>query len=147
MQVFEKLITDLKKHDIGNFKAWLHTVTKNYCLMLIRRSKPQRFVSFDANENSSEVVEMNVLYHPDNSDEKEINLQLLEAAVQQLNDDQKKCIELFYLQEKSYQEVSQMTGYTMLQVKSFIQNGKRNLKLLMSAKGLIRPGEEKKYAR
>lgn len=136
MQIFEKLITDLKKHEISNFKAWLHTVSKNHCLMLLRKNKSKGIQQIDASESSMEVVEMNELWHPDNSTEKETVLQRLEDAIQQLNDEQKKCIELFYLEEKSYQQVSESTGYSMMQVKSFIQNGKRNLKLMM----------EKKYA-
>jgi RNA polymerase sigma factor (sigma-70 family) len=136
MQIFEKLLTDLKKHNIEYFKAWLHTVSKNHCLMLLRTRKSRGYEQTDSFENSAEVVEMNTLWHPDNAQEKEASLQQLEQAIQQLNDEQKKCIELFYLEEKSYQQVSEITGYSMLQVKSFIQNGKRNLKILL----------EKKYA-
>ena len=136
MQIFEKLIVDLKKHDIGNFKAWLHTVSKNHCLMIIRKNKSRGYKSSATGDDSIAVVEMNSLWHPDHSVEKETTLQQLEQAILQLNDEQKKCIELFYLEEKSYQEVSEVTGFSMLQVKSFIQNGKRNLKIMM----------EKKYA-
>jgi RNA polymerase sigma factor (sigma-70 family) len=130
MQVFEKLIVELKRHEIGNFKAWLHTVTKNHCLMIIRSAKSkQKTVS--ATDDRLEVVEMNSLWHPENSVEKEQTLQRLEKTIQQLNDEQRKCIELFYLEEKSYVEVSSLTGFSLLQVKSYIQNGKRNLKILM----------------
>lgn len=134
MQIFEKLLTDLKKHEIGNFKAWLHTVSKNHCLMIIRKNKSRGYQSSATTEDSIDVVEMNALWHPDHSVEKENTLQQLEVAIQQLNDEQKKCIELFYLEEKSYQQVSEITGYSLLQVKSFIQNGKRNLKILMEKK-------------
>jgi RNA polymerase sigma-70 factor (ECF subfamily) len=64
---------------------------------------------------------------------KESNLTNLEMAIETLNQDQKKCIELFYLQQKSYTEVAEITGYTLNNVKSFIQNGKRNLKLKMQS--------------
>jgi len=77
---------------------------------------------------------MNLLLHPDNAEEKEQQLTLLERGINQLNGEQKKCIELFYLEEKSYNEVSELTGYSLLQVKSFIQNGKRNLKIFMEKK-------------
>src|SRR3954469_20909800 len=36
MQIFEKLLIDLKKHEIQQFKGWLHMVCKNYCLMQLR---------------------------------------------------------------------------------------------------------------
>lgn len=63
--------------------------------------------------------------------EKDSLLQKMQAALQQLNPDQRQCVNLFYLQKKSYAEVAEITGFTMLQVKSHIQNGKRKLKLLM----------------
>jgi len=134
MQIFEKLISDLKKHNIEYFKAWLHTVSKNHCLMLIRKNKSKYRESIDGTEVSLEVVEMNSLLHPENSLEKESSLQHLESAIRELNEEQRKCVELFYLEEKSYQQVSELTGYNMLQVKSFIQNGKRNLKIMMEKK-------------
>ena len=67
--------------------------------------------------------------HPNKAAEKEIQYTLLEKAIEELNEDQKKCIELFYLKEKSYNEIVDITGYTLNEVKSFIQNGKRNLKI------------------
>ncbi|MCX6290907.1 MAG: sigma-70 family RNA polymerase sigma factor [Bacteroidetes bacterium] len=134
MQIFEKLIKELRRHDIEYFKAWLLAVSKNHCLMLLRNKGRHRHVSFDDAENMAEVVEMNSPLHPGNVTEKESTLQRLEESITHLNDEQKKCIELFYLEEKSYVEVSQLTGFSMLQVKSYIQNGKRNLKILMEKK-------------
>ena len=133
MQVFEKLIVELKKHTILNFRPWLHAVTKNHCLMLLREKKSRGYEFSGAGETSLEVVEMDSLWHPDEAG-KEATLQRLEAAIPQLNDEQRTCIELFYLQEKSYNDVSSITGYSMLQVKSYIQNGKRNLKIIMGKK-------------
>ena len=133
MQIFEKLITDLRKHTVLNFRAWLHTVTKNHCLMVIRKNKSRGYQNSERSDTSLEVVEMNSLWHPEQA-EKESSLQLLEQSIPLLNDEQRNCIELFYLKEKSYSEVSAITGYTMLQVKSYIQNGKRNLKIIMEKK-------------
>lgn len=131
MEVFEKLITALHRHEITNFKSWLHSVVKNHCLMKLRATKRkfvERYETYDAN---LEVVEMNLLWHPDDSAEKESILRLLEKGITQLNEHQRKCVELFYLNEKSYQEIAELTGYSMLNVKSYIQNGKRNLKIFM----------------
>lgn len=130
MQVFEKLITELKRHEIQNFKAWLHSVTKNHCLMLIRKNKARGYGNADVADASLEVVEMNLLWHPEGVGKEEL-LQKLEAAIPHLKDEQRTCIELFYLRQKSYSDVSSITGYSMLQVKSYIQNGKRNLKIIM----------------
>jgi RNA polymerase sigma-70 factor (ECF subfamily) len=131
MEIFEKLLTDLSRHEITNFKSWLHTVTKNHCLMKLRKKKNKFMQRFESDETNLEVVEMNLLLHPDDAREKEATLRLLESGIQLLNNDQKKCVELFYLQEKSYQEIAALTGYSMLNVKSYIQNGKRNLKIYM----------------
>ena len=125
MQLFEKLLIDLKKHEVQNFKGWLHTVAKNYCLMQLRKKNPETPLI----ENL--VVENQHFAHHEEEPQLEERLTLMEEAIAQLNDSQKKCVELFYLKEKCYQEISEQTGYTMNEVKSFIQNGKRNLKIYM----------------
>lgn len=131
MEIFEQLLTDLKRHEIKNFKSWLHVVTKNHCLMKLRKRKNKFAERIEGGETSLEVVEMNHLLHPDDAAEKEALLQLMEKGIENLNTDQRKCIELFYLDSKSYQEIADLTGYSMLNVKSHIQNGKRNLKIFM----------------
>jgi RNA polymerase sigma factor (sigma-70 family) len=70
--------------------------------------------------------------HHDDVNEKEINLSNLNEALKSLAEKQRICVELFYLQEKSYNEVAEITGFTMNEVKSFIQNGKRNLKIYLT---------------
>jgi len=59
-------------------------------------------------------------------------LQQLPNAISNLNTEQRLCINLFYLKEKCYEEISMQTGYSLKQVKSYIQNGKRNLKIYLS---------------
>ena len=126
MQVFEKLMTQLITKEVLNFRAWLHVVTKNECLMLLRKAGRHHERSL---EDSAELVQ-------DDSGlaEKqlsEIRLEQMEVALQQLKPEQKQCIELFYIQEKCYQDVAKATGFSMKQVKSYIQNGKRNLRLIL----------------
>lgn len=127
-QIFENLFKDLKKHEIRNFKSWLHTVAKNHCLLQIRGSKPgKRFEEELIKEHKNNMESGNILYLNDESD-KEIKLRVLEDAISTLSKEQKICIELFYLREKCYDEVSEITGYSFKKVKSHIQNGKRNLR-------------------
>ena len=132
MQIVEKLMVDLHKHEISNFKSWLHVVAKNYCLMQLRSEK-----TFDKKyelleKDAVEIMETDDFLHPDNAAELDIKLEILKEAINELDNDQKVCIDLFYLQDKSYAEVVDITGYTMNQVKSFIQNGKRNLKIYIT---------------
>lgn len=125
MQIFEKLLSDLRRHEVQHFKSWLHTVARNYCLMQLRKKNPE--TPLDDNL----VVEKEHFLHREEGHELEERLTLMEEAITQLNEQQKLCVELFYLKEKCYQEISDQTGYTMNEVKSFIQNGKRNLKIYM----------------
>ena len=125
MQIFEKLLLDLKKHEVQNFKGWLHTVAKNYCLMQLRKKNPETPLTDNL------IVENEIVLHRDEEQHLEERLTLMEEAIAQLNEQQKICVELFYLKEKCYKEISELTGYTMNDVKSFIQNGKRNLKIYM----------------
>jgi RNA polymerase sigma factor (sigma-70 family) len=133
MQVFEKLITSLKEHEVNNFRPWLHMVTRNECLMLLRKDKQTTVTPLEPSrtEGEDEVMEFAAEDHLDDVTWKEEQLELLEEAIRELNEEQKMCIELFYLQKKSYQEVAEATGYDLKQVKSYIQNGKRNLRIYM----------------
>ncbi|RYY67884.1 MAG: sigma-70 family RNA polymerase sigma factor [Chitinophagaceae bacterium] len=125
-QVFFKVINDLPKYKVEFFKSWLYMVTKNHCLMKLR----------DKGKYTSELNDQ-MMSRPEEADgilqatEKEVNLSNMEQALNQLNAEQKVCVTLFYLQKQSYQQIVEHTGYSIMQVKSNIQNGKRNLKILM----------------
>ena len=137
MSIFEKLFTDLHKHEIANFKSWLHTVCRNHCLMQLRKHTPIVRINDNSEENSESFVNLDrFLHQEDNQQEKEEKLWMLEQAIMQLKDKQKECIELFYLQQKSYDEIATLTGYSPNEVKSYIQNGKRNLKIALGEKGI-----------
>jgi RNA polymerase sigma-70 factor (ECF subfamily) len=133
MQVFEQLLTTINNHKIDNFKSWLYSVVKNFCLMKLRKEKNLTLVREEEGKNIFSVMEKEQSLHQDEVKLKESNLSNLEIAIETLNAEQKKCIELFYLQQKSYAEVVEITGYSLNNVKSFIQNGKRNLKLKMQS--------------
>ena len=126
MVIFEKLMKDLPKYEVRNFKYWLHTVSKNQWLVFLDKQKRKRHKEDNYQDMQQGIVENGVEF--DLIDEKEIQLTNLEAAITMLNEGQQECIKLFYLQKKSYVEVAEMTGYDLKKVKSYIQNGKRNLK-------------------
>lgn len=128
MQIFEKLLVDLKKHEIQQFKAWLHMVCKNFCLMQLRSGAAKLKHDKEMHKDFLSVMESNYELHLTIENTKEIQLTHMEECIKGLNSEQRLCVELFYLQEKSYQEVSETTRLTMNNVKSHIQNGKRNLK-------------------
>ncbi len=133
MSVFEKLFSLLLKHNIDNFKSWLYTVVKNHCFHELRKSEPVSGVS-DESRISDNIMENRAFVYLEQDVLLEHRLQELEHAIPRLSAEQRTCIELFYLQDKSYQEVSQITGYDMNKVKSYIQNGKRNLKIMLEKK-------------
>lgn len=122
--VFLKAITELKKYKVVYFKTWLYTVVKNHCLLVLRNKNHTLQV---VDELPLEAVETDFLSLEHN----EKTLTAIENCLPLLNKEQGTCLTLFYLQKKSYQEVSSITNYSMLEVKSYIQNGKRNLKILV----------------
>jgi RNA polymerase sigma-70 factor (ECF subfamily) len=126
MQIFEKLIKSLREHEIAHFKSWLYTTAKNHCLMAIRAQKGRIFQEF-----SADIMENGGIPHPEDEPEMESNLVKLEKCMEHLATEQKHCVKLFYLQHKCYKEIVQITGFDDNKVKSYIQNGKRNLKLCM----------------
>lgn len=126
MQIFEELIEKVKKQEIKNFSKWLYVVSKNHCLMALRTSKNNLEIS------TADFVEFSTKLHPEeNYEEKEDRLSLLERCIDKLPENQKIAINLFFINEKCYKEVVELTGFTMNEVKSYIQNGKRNLKNCM----------------
>ena len=124
MQIFEELVVKLRVHEVQNFKSWLHVLTRNHCLMAIRKNSKNETVSLE-----DAFVENTDFVHLDMDDTKERKLSVMEACMEKLPEEQKVTVDLFYLQEKCYKEVADITGYDMLKVKSYIQNGKRNLKI------------------
>ena len=130
MDIFEELNTKLKIHEVYNFKGWLHTVTRNYCLMQLRspRNLKTSELNIDFMQSGEPSHLLNEVF------EKEESFKQLEACIETLPDDQKKTIELFYLQKKCYNEIAEITGFEWNKVRSFIQNGKRNLKLCLEEK-------------
>lgn len=134
IQIFEKLLTDLKKHEVQQFKAWLHMVCKNFCLMKLRSDSSKQKHFTEMQKDFVSIMESSTELHLTIESKKEMQLTYMEECIQGLNKDQRLCVELFYLQEKSYQQVVEVTNYSMNNVKSFIQNGKRNLKNCIDAK-------------
>ena len=130
MQIFEKLIQSLRSHEVENFKSWLYVTARNHCLMSLR-SKKGKFTE----EISDQLVENSFLLHPQEENGLEEDLRKLEDCINKLIDVQQQCVRLFFLDEKCYKEIVVLTGFDMNQVKSFIQNGKRNLKICMEENG------------
>lgn len=132
MQIFEKLITDLKKHHITAFKPWLHTVVKNFCMMEFRKQNKQGQLHNNLKAEAKNSVENPEVNHLQEAEDKEFVLTYLKEGIDELNTEQRECIELFYLKDCSYQEVSNITGHDLKSVKSYIQNGKRNLRIFIT---------------
>lgn len=130
MDVFEKILTELKRHEVENFKPWLYFVAKNYCLMKLRKETALHIHQEGFKRFYGDFMEFEDMAHLLNgkADDAQV-IEFLKSGIQQLRDEQRQCIELFYFETKSYQQIVDETGYSMLQVKSFLQNGKRNLKI------------------
>ncbi len=123
--IYEELVVKLRKHQVDHFKAWLHQVTRNHCLMALRKKK------LPVQELQEGVVQSEDLLHLEDVNLKENRLTSMETCLETLPETQKTAIQLFYLQEKCYQEIADITGYALNMVKSHIQNGRRNLKICM----------------
>jgi RNA polymerase sigma factor (sigma-70 family) len=129
-QVFLKVIQELHKYKVEYFKSWLYMVAKNHCLMKLRERQGK--ITAEINDRITakpdEETDLQKLLQNDHT------LELMVVSLKELQTEQQQCVTLFYLQKKSYQQISVETGYNMLQVKSYIQNGKRNLKILIEKK-------------
>ena len=128
-QIFEKCFIELQKYEVIYFKSWLYQVTKNYCFMQLR-SKPGKY-NIDIETITDLANEKNEAEEKYEIEQKNLTLEIMHHCINELANEQKQCISLFYLQKKSYQQIAEELKLNYLQVKSFIQNGKRNLKILI----------------
>ncbi len=129
-QVFLKVIAELHKYKVEYFKSWIYMVAKNHCLMKLR----DRHGKIPAVLNEQSIAIETEDPSKQSYIDKDKTLDAMAQALEELNDEQKRCVTLFYLDKRSYQEIVDRTGYSMMQVKSYIQNGKRNLKILIDRK-------------
>jgi RNA polymerase sigma-70 factor (ECF subfamily) len=130
MNIFEELILKLQKHDVENFKSWLYQVAKNHCLMQLRTPRNLRTI-----ELPESLMQSDDNVHLDGVMEKEENFQRLEYCLTTLSEDQQLAVRLFYIEGKCYNEIVELMGQEWSQVRSYIQNGRRNLKICMEAQG------------
>ena len=131
LSIFEELVDKLQKHSVLNFKGWLYQLSKNHCLMQLRAQK----------KFSKSSMEVSVMQNEDESHlngvlEKEENFKLLDLCLSRLVQEQRQVLELFYLQQKCYNDITEETGLEWKKVRSFIQNSRRNLKICMDRESL-----------
>jgi RNA polymerase sigma factor (sigma-70 family) len=126
MQIFEELTVKLKKHRVENFRSWLYTLARNFCLMQLRTPRNLKTIHLTEDGVYSEDG-----MHLNGIPEQEENLRKMEDCLQTLVPEQKQAVELFYLQQKCYREIAGITGLDWNKVRSCIQNGRRNLKICM----------------
>lgn len=129
-QIFLKVIQELHKYKVEYFKSWLYMVAKNHCLMKLREKQGKMTTEINERLAAQPGTETDWQALAENDQA----LEGMGEALEELNPEQRQCVTLFYLQKKSYQQVSDETGFSLLQVKSYIQNGKRNLKILIEKK-------------
>lgn len=125
MEIFESLFHKLTVHQVSNFRNWLYSVTRNHCLMIIRKNgSAKRAHDQYRGENNGHEPANDLI----DEDELPFSKSMINSAVEKLSHEQGICIRLMYIDDMSYRDISEITGYSMNEVKSHIQNGKRNLK-------------------
>jgi RNA polymerase sigma-70 factor (ECF subfamily) len=128
MQIFEKILETLRTEEIRNFKSWLYVVSKNFCLMELRKKHNTLDISNIIENNEEYLMEYTLEMNPIDELLDDIKLK---KCLEALSIEQKRCVELFYYKEMCYKEISDVTKFEIKKVKSFLQNGKRNLKNCM----------------
>lgn len=131
MSIFEQIAEKLKHQEITYFKSWLYIVARNHCLMALRKKSSQK-------EINGLIMESDASLHQNETDEIDNDLEALQECLKKLKGTQHECVSLFYLKQKSYEEIVTDTSFSLKEVKSHIQNGKRNLKICLESKHVKR---------
>lgn len=126
MNIYEELVSKLQKYEVSYFKSWLYQLAKNHCLMQIRRDKKFRKADVDIS-----IVQNEEIVHLNGSFTNEDTFKHMQFCLDNLGMEQKRTVELFYLKNKCYNEIVEITGIEWKKVRSLIQNGRRNLKICM----------------
>jgi len=134
IDIYEKIQHEILKHQIRNFKSWLYVVVKNHCLMELRKQTPGKTLFISEEKELELFMENSGELHPDDKEPDEYPENELEECMKKLKVEQMKCIQLFYFKSKSYREIATILNIDLKKVKSFIQNGKRNLKICLEEK-------------
>ncbi len=134
MQIFEELTVKVLEHDIRNFKSWLHVLARNHCLMRLRFEKTRHEHLKKYTKENEIFMESALSQHPEDVVSVEHDVEALKKCIEQLKNEQQKCISLFYIEEKCYKEITEITGLELNKVKSYLQNGRRNLKICLERK-------------
>ena len=124
MQLYEDLSPKLNRYDIKVFRTWLYSVAKNHCLQELRKGKHEIFVDFEVQNMESDMI-----LHLFDEGQDEERFEALQKCMEQLPEPQRVSISKFFMEEMSYVDIADDTGYHLKSVKSHIQNGKRNLKI------------------
>lgn len=127
-QVFLKALAAVPQSDIENFKGWLYIMMRNHCLQLLRKQvyhKGEEVLEQQPAHPAPDIAQMLLL---------EEDIALLNQALAELDGHQRVCIKMFYFEKKAYQDIMDEKGYSFMQVKSYIQNGKRRLRTIITAK-------------
>lgn len=140
MAIYEELVGKVREHEIGNFRSWLYVLTKNHCLMKLRQEKRNIIENYEPGIMHS----LDSRHHTIDIQEENGTEAQLKDCLEQLNAQQKRCIELFYYQDHSYKEIAEMLSEKLGKVRSHIQNGRRNLRNCMERKSEGVKGEGEK---
>lgn len=124
VELFAGLKELVQKHEVKAFRPWLHTVMRNRCLQALRKVRPTTELPSELLRATEDHDNSEAMIH-------EATLQALEQAIEQLAPDQRACITAFHLERYTYQEVAERTGFAVEQVRSHLQNGRRNLRIIL----------------
>lgn len=129
LDIYSVLTAKLAKHNVDHFKSWLYRLTTNYCIDIIRKKKPTKVIPIADHQQLIDNTDALT-----NKDEQELVFDKMEECMKTLKEEQRECIDLFYIQSKSYQEISEQLMISWSNTRSNIQNGKRKLKICMDSK-------------
>jgi RNA polymerase sigma-70 factor (ECF subfamily) len=130
INIYEKLLTELDRHEVGDFRPWLYVLTKNYCLMKLRADGAARRKLGELKTDAEFFMESSAEMHPLDRDNG-LSDKALEDCIKSLKKEQMNCIRLFYYEDKCYREIAEVLELDEKKVKSHLQNAKRNLKLCL----------------
>jgi RNA polymerase sigma-70 factor (ECF subfamily) len=112
----------------SKFSTWLYRITYNTCISFLRKNKPDLVEIQDQHGASNFNSGYDNLMKEDNN-------MAINIILSQLKPDDRAIIQLFYLEENSIKEISEITGFSNTNVKVKLHRSKQKMRKILEEDG------------
>ena len=120
--IFKKLIKDIKRQEVRVFGNWLYNLSLDFCKQWRDRGRTESDQIVALGGSTQTPVEF---YDDKDDDSFEEEISSMEDEVMRIKSQQEKCSQLFFKEQRCFQEIADITGWEVSEIKYHVKNAKR----------------------